>query len=180
MIKFVIALAFISALPAFAARKAGSPMTQETESSDLKHSLGIDMSINRGGLSAGVDYEYALRETIGIGGYLRFFSKNNDSGSAYANANGMIFFGFQGVAHYRQEKLDFYLAPGFGFDSIDPYSAAQKSVFTMGPRLAFGLLYQVNNSIAFGFEHSNYYCWFASDWNGLLIDDLAFKFRATF
>ncbi|MCA9423358.1 MAG: outer membrane beta-barrel protein, partial [Nitrospira sp.] len=140
------------------------------------HSLYINFGLARGGMALGADYEYAIAEAHGIGGFLRFYDDDDDRGSS---GDGLMTFGMFIRPHFQKQNWDFYLSPGFGVQSIKA-TGSREDKTTMGPSLAIGLLYEIQSQISIGIENMRHYVWFEDDYRGLFLDDFMFKFRMRF
>jgi hypothetical protein len=164
---------FLSGLMAFAALilLAPSAQAQEEYSSRGLHSVYGNVGFTEGGFGLGADYEYAAASTFGIGGYTRFYKKDEK------RAPGYFMFGAFIRPHFHRKQWDFYISPGVGVMSID---ANNDDETTLGPSLALGLLYEVNSQIAVGIENMKHYVWFSDDYRGLNVDDFMIKGRVSF
>ncbi len=139
------------------------------------HNVLMAIGVNTGGFSLGADYEYQGSNSFGLGGYTRFYQKDS---TAPGTSAGYFTFGAFIRPHFYKKGWDLYVSPGFGVVNIDATSG--KSETSMGPSLALGLMYQLQNQIAFGVENMKTYSWFNEDYRGLLINDFMIRARMSF
>ena len=157
------------------------PYGQQRRNSRETASLGLDrhaayaaVGFTEGGFSIGLDYEYALAPTHGVGGYTRFYKKDDGRGEP-----GIFTAGAFIRPHFKRQAWNFYVSPGFGVVSIDS-SARGGSATSFGPSLAFGLLYQIQSQIAIGVENMKTHIWFSDRYRGQVMDDLMLRARVSF
>lgn len=137
-----------------------------------KHAAYAATGFSEGGFSIGLDYEYSMRPTYGVGGYTRFYGKDDAR-----PANGLFTAGAFIRPHFKRQAWNFYVSPGFGIVSIQ---ARGDSTTSLGPSIAFGLLYQVQRQIAIGVENMKTHVWFSQRYRGQVMDDLMLKARVSF
>lgn len=167
-------IVFNAALVLAAAALLQSPASQAQVPPVHSHSVAVNAAMASGGFSLGGEYEYMLDRMTGVGGYARFFTKDDD----HSKPGGFVI-GGQARVHYPLGRYDIFASPGVAIISVDG-SGTKGDATTLGPSLNFGILYQLNDRFALGFDDSKYWVWFDKDWRGLLIDELAVHLRATF
>lgn len=149
-----------------------------------KHNVYGGLGFVTGGFGLGVDYENMSLKDFGMGGYVRMYQKEDDR-----TAPGYMILGGFIRPHFNKKAWDFYVSPGFAIIMLDDNSktasGANKTAndsTTFGPSLAIGLLYDLNGTVAIGFENMRHWIWFDEDWRGIqyAIDEFALKFRASF
>ena len=141
------------------------------------HNASAVLSFAQGGLSFGAGYEYMAQDSIGIGGHFRWFNKEDGPRNA---SNGYMIIGASAAHHFYKKNWDLSFAPSFNLINIDNASATQDDGTTLGPGLSLSLLCALTDNVAMGFDWSNYWVWFDSDFAGKRIDDLGVKLRMSF
>ena len=183
----LLALTVLASVPSLAAGRApakagkitsapaasAAPVYESTTT--MLNNIGVAISFPNSP-AIGIDYERRVQSALGIGGYFKFYAKDD---SATKPHNGFLALGAQASAHYDSGPWDLFISPGFGIVAVDAVGTS-KNKTTFGPRLATGVLYQLTPMFALGFEHSFYYAWFDKDIGGELTTDLAVKGRFTF
>lgn len=142
-----------------------------------KHTINAVASMARGGFSIGASYEYMVDPSTGVGGQLRSFQKHDSGPNNYP---GITILGAVGAAHFYKKNWDLSFTPSFNIISIDSYTTKPGDATTMGPGLSLGLTWALNPNVGLGFDYSNYWVWFQEDWRGNVVDDLAFRIKASF
>jgi hypothetical protein len=134
-------------------------------------------SIAQGGnVSLGAEFEHEMERNYGVGGFVRFFQKDDD---APGFSNGVTCFGADARVHLPQKRWDFSAAPGVSIINIDAVGRGDDST-TLGPSLFLTVAYQITDTMTVGLENQKYYVWFDKDYAGGIVDDLAFRFSASF
>jgi hypothetical protein len=114
------------------------------------------IGFSQGALNIGADYE-KLNDNTGVGGYILFSGDEEDAGKSEVLTIGAMV-----TAHvYSTEKLDFYVAPGFGFAQIEPVLGDDESTF--GPSIKAGVEYTINNKVSAGIQHFFFYNWMSDE-----------------
>jgi hypothetical protein len=173
MKQFLLASVFFLSTAAFAqmdgsGRRAGP------------HNIAADASFNAGGFALGGEYEYMYDDSTGIGGFFHMFPKDT---SDKRPVNGLFVIGAEMGHHFYKKNWDLNFAPGLAILNIQQAlksPPAPGDTTTLGPSLKISLLNQLTSAFALGFEFSNYYCWFNTDYSGFVRTDLAVKGRFTF
>lgn len=168
-------LALLIGVVLFAASAVAADDYDEASYSRSNSAVLVNASFTKGGFGLGADYEYAYHSTYGIGGYTRFYQKDEDEG-----ANGLFSFGAFVRPHFHRRSWNLYVAPGFGVTMVDPAAKNADSETVFGPAIMYGLLFKFSKQMAFGVENMKIYSWFGDDFKGHLLDDLAAKFRFEF
>lgn len=143
----------------------------ESVASDNQHFITGHFGISKGGFTLGADYEYAYDRTYTIGGYLKLMPKDEPSVPSIT-AIGAFF-----RPHIYKRTWNFYLSPGFGLMMVD---GAVNDETVLGPSIAWGLSYQLNDKFAMGFENMKLYSWTGSTYKGLLSDTLLLNVQFAF
>ncbi len=165
--KFLIPLiVMIIWLPS--SQAASSSITNDVSSHTVYASLGFW----NGGFSFGGDYEHPSHRTFGVGGQIRYYSKDNDRGMPSLFVVG----GFV-RPHFNRRQWDFYVSPGFNLMMIDGNNTDET---VLGPSLTLGLLYQIKRNMAVGMDQTNLVGWFNDDYRGQILQDLMMKLRLSF
>lgn len=120
-----------------------------------QNSIKPVLGFSQGAVNFGVDFEHALDNSTGVGGYFHYASKDTDSGKPQVISLG----GFMPVHFTNDNKyFDTYLAPGFGISMVDVPAGDDKTV--MGPSLKLGFMYKLNATMKLGLDHFHIVNWF--------------------
>lgn len=152
----------------------------DTAMGRTKSAVNAVVSMAKGGFSIGASYEYMLDPSTGVGGQLRTFQKHDTGPNLYP---GVTILGAIGAAHFYKKNWDLSFTPSFNIISVDSYAASGTKpgdATTMGPGLSVGLTWAINQHVGLGFDYSNYWVWFQEDWRGPIVNDLAFRLKASF
>ncbi|MCB9094781.1 MAG: hypothetical protein H6621_06905 [Halobacteriovoraceae bacterium] len=134
-----------------------------------KQSLQPSLGMGRGGVIAGIDYERHHRKVGGYGFYLRLYQEDEEDG-----ARGMTLLGALIRPHFRKGPWDFNITFGMGFNMV-------KGIYNQDDETALGgvwgasIAYNTGHNISFGVENIKAYGIFASDYKGIIADDIVFK-----
>lgn len=146
--------------------------------------FGVELGLPSGGISLGADFEYMLKDSFGVGGYMHFWPKNTPDAPKQINThNGYFTLGAQVAGHLAAGPLDLYIAPGFGIVNVTTaFSPNYSDTLTLGPRLAIGVLYPLTDKFSLGAEVVSQWIWFDSDYSniGPAVEDFGIKGRYAF
>ncbi len=154
-------------------------MSSTVEAKASAHNFSVLGSMNRGGFAIGAGYEYMFDGATGVGGHIRTFPKETGN-TAGNNTNGYMIIGAQLAHHFYKKRWDLAFTPSFNIISIDSRTATPDDTTTMGPGMSISLLWQLTDRLALGFDYTNYWVWLEDDYAGLVISDMAVKFKAGF
>lgn len=120
---------------------------------------------NSGAVNFGAAYEHELDRGLGVGGYFYFASDEKD-----LTIPEVVSFGANTKLHLRalSDKVDVYVAPGFGIHMVDFKEASNVDETVFGPTMAIGALFQVTKKVAVGLENLRIYNWFSDEVGGPL------------
>lgn len=141
------------------------------------HNVSAVLGYNAGGFNFGAGYEHMMDNSVGIGGHVRIFNKE-DSGTN--TTNGFMIIGGSMGYHFYKKNWDLSFTPSINMINIDSIVARPDDASAIGPGLSFGLVTQLTPNFALGFDNSRYWVWFDDDYAGGVIDDFAIKARMNF
>ena len=116
------------------------------------------LGFGQGALNIGGDFEAAMSNDAGFGGYFMLMTdaeKNNSDIRAQ-----IIAFGGEAKVHYRPGSWDFYGTPGFGIAMVD-FNNQDETTF--GPSMRIGVLYGLTPTLSVGIEHATFFNWFSKE-----------------
>jgi hypothetical protein len=151
--------------------------SDERSAKAATHNVSALLGHNAGGFNFGVSYEHMMDNSVGFGGHVRLFNKE-DSGTNQVNGY-MIIGGAMGY-HFYKKNWDLSFSPSVNMINIDSVSANPDDASVIGPGLTISLVSQLTPNFAIGFDNSRYWVWFDDDYAGLAIDDFAVKARMSF
>ncbi|MBC86601.1 MAG: hypothetical protein CL677_05425 [Bdellovibrionaceae bacterium] len=144
----------------------------ESASRSHKNYVNGGLGMGQGGFGFRGAYEYTYHRTYSIGGLIHIEPKDEDVAAPAVTAIHAFM-----RPHFFQRTFDFYLSPGFGLAIVD---SGAKDETVIGPSLAIGILYQLNEEMALGVENLKLYSWTGSDFKGVLSDTLFANFKYGF
>jgi len=139
------------------------------------HNANMSLSWNRGGFAFGAGYEYMHDTSTGFGGNFRMFQRDSSR-----SADGLFIVSGTLGHHFFKRAWDLSFTPGISIINIDSANARQDDTTVVGPSLGMGILWQMADKFAIGFDYTNYWAWFDSDHSGHIISDLAVKGKFNF
>ncbi len=138
-----------------------------------------------GMIALGGDFEYMMKEDLGMGALLRYYSTGDTyvktaSTSTEASLSSLAIGAFSRF-HLPHNQYDFYMSPGLGITSTtSKLTGAINKTYETGTVFTFfiqtGVMYAFTGSMAAGFETTKYLPW-SSELNGWLLQDFVVKFR---
>ena len=170
-----VALLLFAAPMSFAQNSADASIT------GTKHMVYASMGITSGGLALGAEYENNFERTFGLGGQVRFHSKEDNRG--LAGAPGMLSVGGFIRPHFTRGPWDLGVAPGFALFFINTPSNAllNRDNYTgFGPTISVTVMYQLKQNFALGAEQFMGYDWSGGVYRGIPFNDVMVKGRFHF
>ncbi len=158
MTKFsvLIVLLLVSA-SAYAQR--GAVRTNNDYSSSMSSTAATGyLGFGQGALNIGADFEAAMSNDAGVGGYFMLMTKAEKNNVDIRPQ--IIAFGGEAKVHYRPGAWDFYGTPGFGIAMIDMNNQDET---TFGPSMRIGVLYALSPSLSVGLEQATFFNWLSKD-----------------
>lgn len=151
-----------------------------------RNAILISAGMDDGGFALGADYEYRLEKSFGVGGFARFYQKDDNSEADDVNNAGVTAMGAFIRPHFQRQKWDFSVAPGLAIINVDSGTSglgvadADGSEMGIGPVLIMDVLYQVGGNMAVGLEYIRMNDWFNSNIVSNTKEAMSFRFRFTF
>lgn len=136
-----------------------------------RNNVGINLGMAGGGLTLGADYEYLWKRSVGVGGFARFFQKDDPAHP------GIFAVGANARVHHRVESVDLSVAPGFALINVD---GAAKDTTSIGPTFSIAATFMITDAVSIGLENTGYWIWLDSDFRGQIVDDTSLRFTFNF
>ncbi|MFN7727868.1 MAG: hypothetical protein ACK5P7_01795 [Bdellovibrio sp.] len=125
--------------------------------------VGVGLGFTKGAFNIAAQYE-KRSDGLGHGGYFFFQADKEKNGSK--SVNQVMSFGGQMKAHVlNTNRVDAYLAPGFGLHMIKDVpdasaSSGKTDVTAFGPTLRIGVLLPISPTMKVGLDRLELWNWF--------------------
>lgn len=154
----------------------------DTSITSTKHMVYAAAGITPGGLALAAEYENNFERTFGLGGMVRFYSKDDNRG--LVGTPGLLAIGGFIRPHFTRGPWDFAVAPGFSLFFISgPRGALGTNIpdqTGIGPTLTLSVMYQLKQNFALGAEQFMGYDWSGGTYRGQPFNDVMIKTRFHF
>jgi len=124
-----------------------------------RNSLRALLGFSSGAVNLGADFEMKQTNTYGLGGYLFFATGDKDANNYQVLALGA----FSPIHLLNEDRVDVYLAPGFGLAMIDDSAPGGDDETTFGPSLKIGAEWKVSPTVKVGLQHFTVVNWMNDD-----------------
>jgi len=167
----LLGLVLLTSSVAFAQNSADTSITS------TKHMVYAAAGISPGGLALSAEYENNFDRTFGLGGQVRFHSKDDNRG--LVGSPGLLAIGGFIRPHFTRGPWDFAVAPGFSLFFIQGPNRVPNQT-GVGPTLTISVMYQIKQNIALGAEQFMGYDWSGGTYRGIPFNDVMVKGRFHF